>query len=209
MKKESPPLTRWERHKERTRRRLLEAAETLFRSQGFDAVTVEEIANAADVAKGTFFNYFESKDLLLAELLYHRVSSILLAPPGAGQPALDRIRMTLLSVWEEMEPYRHLARRMFNNPMLRPQPAGPTLVQTLAELICEGQDAGIFRADADPEVAATMLTSYFFRISIIECLKGNYEPPCEGQTDDLDWSDRLERGIDLLLRGLAAQPERS
>ena len=48
--------SRRERRKEETRRRLLTAAERLFHAKGFEATTVEEIAAAADIAKGTFFN---------------------------------------------------------------------------------------------------------------------------------------------------------
>ena len=50
-----------------TRHRIFRAAFDLFRGKGFDATTVEEIAERADVGKGTVFNYFPQKtDFLLA-----------------------------------------------------------------------------------------------------------------------------------------------
>ena len=54
-------LSRRERKKKETRQRLLEAALRLFQEFGYDDTTVEEITRAADVAKSTFFNYFETK----------------------------------------------------------------------------------------------------------------------------------------------------
>jgi len=47
------------------RERLFRAALELFAKKGFAETTVEDITNAADVGKGTFFNYFPSKDHIL------------------------------------------------------------------------------------------------------------------------------------------------
>jgi AcrR family transcriptional regulator len=62
----SDPLpTLRERKKAATKERLYFEALDLFRRQGFSATTIEEIAEAAEVSKGTFFNYFPSKEALL------------------------------------------------------------------------------------------------------------------------------------------------
>ncbi|MFI6868261.1 TetR/AcrR family transcriptional regulator [Nocardia sp. NPDC050406] len=54
--------------KERTRRALLRAAYRLFDDKGYDGTTITEIAKAAEVSPGTFFNYFGTKeDLLFAD----------------------------------------------------------------------------------------------------------------------------------------------
>ncbi len=58
-----------ERRKARTRGALLAAGQRLFGEQGFDATTVAEIAEDADVAIGSLYNYFATKDELLAALL--------------------------------------------------------------------------------------------------------------------------------------------
>src|SRR6201990_2804576 len=48
-----------------TRERLFISAVRLFAEKGFAETTVEDITNAADVGKGTFFNYFPSKEHIL------------------------------------------------------------------------------------------------------------------------------------------------
>jgi AcrR family transcriptional regulator len=56
---------RRQRRAAETRLRLFRCALQLFSKRGFHLVSVEEITEAADVGKGTFFNYFESKDHVL------------------------------------------------------------------------------------------------------------------------------------------------
>ena len=57
--------SRRERRALETRVRLFRCALQLFAERGFPSVTVEDITEAADVGKGTFFNYFETKDHVL------------------------------------------------------------------------------------------------------------------------------------------------
>ena len=54
--------SRVERRRARVRRRILEAAEELTQSRDVDVVTIEDITEAADVARRTFYHYFESKN---------------------------------------------------------------------------------------------------------------------------------------------------
>src|SRR5216684_4529370 len=60
-----PAPDRRQRRSADIRERLFRAALKLFSEKGFAETTVEDITNAADVGKGTFFNYFPSKDHIL------------------------------------------------------------------------------------------------------------------------------------------------
>jgi len=64
----SDAMNRRERRSSETRERLFHAAMSLFRDRGFHKTTVEDITNSADVGKGTFFNYFPSKEHVLSVL---------------------------------------------------------------------------------------------------------------------------------------------
>src|SRR5262245_5364195 len=64
----SLPVSRRERKRVETRERIFRAALRLFAHRGFSETTVEDITEAADVGKGTFFNYFPSKEHVFAVL---------------------------------------------------------------------------------------------------------------------------------------------
>ncbi len=55
--------------KESTRRKILDAAQELFRSTGFEATTTRDIARAAGIATGTLFNYFPTKEAIVTTLV--------------------------------------------------------------------------------------------------------------------------------------------
>jgi AcrR family transcriptional regulator len=81
-----------ERKKARTRASLREHALRLFREQGYQATTVEQIAAAAEVSPSTFFRYFPTKeDLVLQDDMDTRmVAAFEQQPPGKGPIAAVR-----------------------------------------------------------------------------------------------------------------------
>ena len=92
-----------ERKKERTREALEAAAFDLFERKGFDHTTVEEIADACDVSRRTFFRYFSSKEDAFAgdhEAKTALLKNLLAARP-ADEPALESIRKVILGLCEQ------------------------------------------------------------------------------------------------------------
>ena len=80
-----------QRHQERTRAAIVDAAVALFTERGFAATTVEDIAARADVAPRTFFRYFPTKDAVLyfdkQRMLDEAVAKILARPAGESPQA--------------------------------------------------------------------------------------------------------------------------
>lgn len=100
---------RRERKKRETRERILLAATDLFRRRGFEATTVEEIAEAADISRATLFNYFPHKAALVSEL-----GDALFANFQRG---VEAARALPLSTPERLlELFRGSAQRLLANP---------------------------------------------------------------------------------------------
>jgi AcrR family transcriptional regulator len=76
QRRSEPRLGRRERHRAETRERLFRAALRLFAERGYQETTVEAITEAADVGKGTFFNYFPTKEHVLATFGDERIAAI-------------------------------------------------------------------------------------------------------------------------------------
>jgi AcrR family transcriptional regulator len=87
-----------ERKKERTRELIAQTARRLFLERGFDAVTVAEIARAAEVSEKTVFNYFPAKE----DLFYSRLEAFedelleAIRGRGRGESILDAFRRFVL-----------------------------------------------------------------------------------------------------------------
>lgn len=77
-----------------TRQRLFDAAMELIGQRGAEAVTVEEIAAAAGVAKGTVYYNFGSKNQLVEQLLRHGMGVLMGALAGEGASSADAVRRT-------------------------------------------------------------------------------------------------------------------
>ena len=106
-------LGRRERKKQQTRQAISDVATTLFLERGFDAVTVAEVAQAADVAVQTVFNHFPAKeDLFFDEPGWWTgpARAVREAPPGADPVDVlearylaetrDRLEVGHLATWK-------------------------------------------------------------------------------------------------------------
>src|SRR4029453_9059616 len=81
-----------ERKKQKTRWAIQEHALRLFAERGYDATTVEQIAEAAEVSPSTFFRFFKTKEDVVAEDRYDDliIAAIEAAPAGLGPLATMR-----------------------------------------------------------------------------------------------------------------------
>ncbi len=88
------------------RQRVLRAASDLASEGGYDAVQVREVANRAEVALGTVYHYFKSKDHLLAALLLDWLVAFeqgVEQQPAEGDAVLDRVTELLARATRSMQ----------------------------------------------------------------------------------------------------------
>lgn len=108
------PSGRRQRKAARTRARIEDAALRLFTEQGFDATTVEQIAEAADIAPRTFFRYFPSKDAVLFGDLSSEITRmrVVMDSRASHEHPMRSLAAAMLDAAERMEPDReqHLMR---------------------------------------------------------------------------------------------------
>jgi AcrR family transcriptional regulator len=164
-----PKLSRRERHRAETRARILQAALRLFARQGFAATRVEEITEAADVGKGTFFNYFPTKEHVLAGFAGRQIGKIERALETArhgAEPLRELVFRLLVSLENEPglnpELTRSLLVALLSSPAVR-ELAKPHLERgrrLLAEIFALGQQRKEIQADASP-----LKLARFFQLS--------------------------------------------
>lgn len=155
----SPSLR--DRKKERTRRTIERVALDLIEERGFDSTTIEEIANAADIAPRTFFHYFPSKeDVVLSDyaIRLDRIVAALNTNP-ADQAPWPALRAAFSEVAADYEAEREHLLRRFRIVQATPSVAARNLqIQTtwedaVAEAVADWLDVDAVR-DLRPRLIA-------------------------------------------------------
>src|SRR5437879_9604558 len=116
-KRTAPSSDRRQRRSAELRERLFRAALTMFARKGFVETTVEDITEAADVGKGTFFNYYPSKEHILIALCEMQL--------GKLEAAIENARRTNMAIGDLL---RSLGGRMTEEPT-----RNPAIVRTLLQ----------------------------------------------------------------------------
>lgn len=153
------------RKKERTRREIYDAALALFERQGFDAVTVEAICEAADVARATFFLHFPTKAALLYELSDRVAQEFGERPRDAEAGAADELRDLVDAMIERLVAHAGvmsaMVREFFANPeAIRAAHArGREFPDRVEAIVRRGQARGEFRRSIDPRLASAVVLS--------------------------------------------------
>jgi len=205
-------ISRRERKKDETRDRIFKAAVWLFREKGFENTTIDEITERADVAKGTFFNYFPKKESVLGYLSNTQLAeaeefaATLIHSHQPVRKKLIALLQRIASVYEE-EP--ELSRYVMRESMRRAYtPSDSVHVHwhtLLTGLIEQGRQSGDLRQDLDATRAVYVLGSTYMGTVFMWLMCQSGEPGCEAMTYDLQ--QELEARLSLVFNGLAARQE--
>jgi len=174
-------MGRRQRRAAETRLRLFRCALQLFAERGFPNVTVEDITEAADVGKGTFFNYFESKDHVLGVMDEIQLGKVREAVKltESGKETIDTVLHRLfIRVAEEPGRSPDLARTLISC-FLASESVRGLIDQNLSEgrkMIAQVVAAGQKRGEIDPrlkkEKVAIQLQQAFLGTLLLWSLHG-------------------------------------
>lgn len=173
--------TRRKRKKEETRLKIIDIAMHMFRTRGFDATTMDQIAAEADVAKGTLYNYFPQKEAIISEYWQDSVktTSAQIATMLHSLPdTKSRLKALFRKAAEWLKKQDvitsvYIRYRMQNigdcekNKSLR-----SGFEDILISLISVGQEAGDIRNDVD----VRQLAGYLEMMYLLVCLRWLADP---------------------------------
>ena len=189
--------SRRSRKKEQTRRGIFSAAMKLFADRDYDAVTIEDICERADVAKATFFLHFPNKAALLTEFnermtadLQERLNHV----TGSAEDKLRFMVSALVDDWEQnAEIMRKMVREFLDQPSLpeAATEANAGLLDLITDIVKEGQRAREFGTKVAPELVAAALVASWG--SFISAWSSNREDIPKSAGEDL---------LDIMLNGL-------
>ena len=183
---------------------ILTAAIDLFRSKGYDAISINDIAEKASISKATFYKYFSDKE----ELFYECADKVFYDIDSEFKELLnekDIIRRFVLRSTLFIKTHRHMIDML---QLVRGASSGSesknrmklnriiaNLVGPIAEDLDEGIRQGIFR---------NMDTSVVAHILMGAAEYGSYF--CDGKSDE-EIDQFMERGIRLILKGVIPDTE--
>ncbi len=173
-------MGRRERKAAETRLKLFRCALQLFAEHGFPNVTVEDITEAADVGKGTFFNYFESKDHVLgvmAEIQLGKVRAALEEAESGKRSVQSVLHNLFTRVGEEPGRSPELARALLSSflastvrePLARNMSDGRRMAGRIIEI---GQERGEIEPKLKKEQVALYFQQTFMGTLLLWSLRG-------------------------------------
>lgn len=187
-----------------TRARILSAARARFAQHGFEAVTTEQIAEAAGVAKGTLFLHARTKERLLVMVYEHELAESIrlgLAKAPRGGTIVAALSAVFRRFFKVHEQDPALARRFIAHLVLMGHDGGPGLRRVqeaalagLAALVDKRKARGEVAADVDSALAAS--NSFLLYYGVLTGWLSGWLP------DPVSRDHMLQTSLELHWRGL-------
>lgn len=161
-------LSRRERKKKDRKYEIIRVARNLFAKRGFNNVSVNDIAEAADISYATFFNYFPSKDELYTAIYDEEIDDLYEfeeLSKAKGLRASERIVSVFLQWWDDVAPFKIISLRVTEkyvsdqeNSLSRDK----NLLKLFERIIQSGVDEGAFRDSVDITMEALTILGLFY-----------------------------------------------
>jgi AcrR family transcriptional regulator len=197
---------RRERERDEVRRKILDAAQELFATEGYERVTMRRIAEAIEYSPTTIYLHFKDKDELVHSLCDEDFRK-LIGEIGSAGPAptdpLERIRQMGRGYARFGITYPNHYRFMFLTPFgegHQASGAGEQAFGMLRQLVADAIAAGRFRAGDVDTVSQVLWASLHGAVSLL-ITYGSEKFPCAPAAPDL-----VEQIIENGLRGFQAEP---
>jgi len=165
------------RHAERreaTRNAILDAAEELFADKGIEGVTIDAIVAHAQVARGSFYYNFESKEQVVLAIglrSFARVAQTTDARLAGGVSPSLLLRDLLSTTCRWYGRNRHLVKTLLLTSLQQARPAAdrpeaPSFRKLTERILRRGQEAGEIRADLDAAALAEIAVGMFVQAAL-------------------------------------------
>lgn len=150
------------------RRRLLDAAAAEFAAKGLEGARVDDISLAAGLAKGTIYNYFDSKLEVFRAVIgeWTRRSAEVREVTAEDAPIGEKLRAIIIADMKAAEEMEEFARTAFREVISAPAdvveqllPAWDPVDEEMARVIVQAQEAGELRTDRTPAELARMFVA--------------------------------------------------
>jgi AcrR family transcriptional regulator len=148
------------RKKEQTHRSIMHSAKVLFEQHGINNVTIEQIAENADVSRSTFFSHFDSLDSLLTEIAAEEINDIFSAiEADEAEPSVAAVFRQLNS---DTYAYPYLMGELFMRSILSPGESAVARVDHLLRTeICQGNYKKMLEVFNSKDISAFIFGAYF------------------------------------------------
>ena len=156
----------------KTREQILDAAEQLFADHGVDGATIDDIAEAADLARGTFYYNFKTKDdvvMALAKRDLRKQAVRSLKKLDDDGSSIETLRELLAGACRWYKKNRHLAETVLTYPFRNPESMADSSEDESSfryitlEIIERGQQRGELRDDIDARSLSQILIGVFLQ----------------------------------------------
>ncbi|MCF3134271.1 TetR/AcrR family transcriptional regulator [Streptomyces olivochromogenes] len=197
-----------ERKKLQTAMRIYQVAVGLFAERGFDAVSVQEIADASEVSKMTVFNYFGTKEDLIFRPMEEHFGDAARAvrERQPGESAVDAVRRQFLELVETRDPSIGLNPEPSTRQVRRIVLETPVLMERVFLAVQKGtrELADVLAAETGDLMVATVAAATLSaaRNALVE---EHHRRIDEGESPDqvaADAPERVRKAFDLVEKGL-------